>query len=330
VCLVDDEMPLVSELKRIEGGEYWFGSELVIAEGKVAAYKSKDGAMPRKYKRVDSFYLEPHTVTNTQFDAFVADTEYKTEAEGFGWSFVLEPLASKRTVEECDKDMGRVQSAQHWLAVRKANWKHPQGPHGADSVKDAGDHPAVQISHRDAEAYCAWADRRLPTEVEWEFAARGGYLNVSYPWGDEFSARRLNIWEGSFPKSVDNPADGYIGTAPAESYSPNTYGLYNMLGNVWEWQRGGTKDKRVLRGGSFVDSKDGKFNHMVVVSTRQENTGDSAADNIGFRCAKSDPEVVKRKREEIKKSGARGKKGKAKRKETRTIKTRGPHDGEDL
>jgi hypothetical protein len=110
--------------------------------------------------------------------------------------------------------------------------------------------------------------------------------------------------------------DGYLGTAPAKSFPQNAYGLYSMLGNVWEWVKGGSKDKRTLRGGSFVDSRHGDFNHVVLVSTRQSNTGDSAADNIGFRCARSDPNVLARKRAAAKKRGKRPKKVETRRKST--------------
>lgn len=177
--------------------------------------------------------------------------------------------------------------------------------------------------------------RRLASEHEWEFAARGKHVNLSYPWGEQFKVGMMNVWElrlaqtaadndrhtsaasasatpktaaaskaGSFntaalradpersrfPHIASNSLeDGHLGVAAARSFPPNAYGLYNMLGNVWEWVAGGTDEERVLRGGSFVDSTDGSFNHIVLVSTRQINTGDSSASNIGFRCAKSLP-----------------------------------------
>jgi formylglycine-generating enzyme required for sulfatase activity len=131
---------------------------------------------------------------------------------------------------------------------------------------------------------------RLPTEKEWEFAARGGLVNQSYPWGTEFEQNKMNIWDGKFPNE-NTMSDGYLGLAPVESYDANKYGLYNMVGNVWEWVLGGKADKRILRGGSFVDSKFGEHNHAVMVSTKQTNSGDSAGNNVGFRCVKTIKEV---------------------------------------
>jgi formylglycine-generating enzyme len=201
----------LTEQVRIESGEYWFGSEIQMA-GKIVAYKSKDGAAPRRRRVVDAFYIDTTAVSNKQFDLFVKDTDYKTEAERYGWSFVFEALASQETIKKCDKDMGRVQSALHWLAVRKADWRYPHGPDsGGVKERYMMEHPVVQISHADAEAYCEWADRRLPTEYEWEYAARGGLVNNTYPWGKEFHIDRLNIWEGDFPSHPIKVKDGFIG-----------------------------------------------------------------------------------------------------------------------
>lgn len=158
------------------------------------------------------------------------------------------------------------------------------------------------MSLKDADEFCHWADgRRVPSEKEWEYAARGGLVNQTYPWGEAINPEldgtgsksgiqsdtheHMNIWEGPFPAG-NTAKDGFIGTNPVNHYPPNGYGLYNVLGNVWEWVKGGKDDTaRVLRGGSFVDSIDGSFNHAVMVSTRQTNAADSAASNIGFRCA---------------------------------------------
>jgi formylglycine-generating enzyme required for sulfatase activity len=146
------------------------------------------------------------------------------------WSFVLDSQASEEVIEEVDGEMGygRVKDAKHWMAVAGASWKHP---YGADSnIDEAMDLPVVHVSYLDATEYCAWAhDRRLPTEKEWEYAARGGRINQTYPWGDAWLPRRMNIWEGDFPKE-NTVADGYHGLAPVKSYTPNDFGLYNMLG----------------------------------------------------------------------------------------------------
>ena len=159
------------------------------------------------------------------------------------------------------------------MGVEKAYWRRPEGPDS--SVKGREDHPVVHVSWNDATAYCKWAGRRLPTEKEWEFAARGGLdgsAGNTFPWGTDPYGEMCNSWEGEFPKE-NTEADGFTGTAPAKAYKPNGYGLYNMVGNVWEWTAGGTPQKRALRGGSYVDSLEGTFNHAIKVSTRMENTG---------------------------------------------------------
>lgn len=281
-----NNIPLTRQVS-IKGSSYWFGSQLDI-EGKIYPNKMVDGAQPRKLVAVGNFLIDETAVTNQQFADFVSATNYKTEAELYGWSFVLDSQASEEIIEEVDgpEGYGRVKDAVHWMAVVGAAWDHP---FGLDSSVDGHlkDHPVVQVSHKDAREYCYWAGgRRLPNEYEWEYAARGGRTNQTYPWGNELLESRMNIWNGNFPKE-NLIMDGFHGTSPAKHYYPNDYGLYNMLGNVWEWVLGGTEEKRILRGGSFVDSKDGSFNHIVIVSTRQTNAGDSGASNIGFRCASS-------------------------------------------
>lgn len=230
------------------------------------------------------------------------------------WSFVLDSLASPEVVEEVDGEMGygRVKDAKHWMAVGGASWKHP---FGLDSeIDDLSDHPVVHVSYKDGVEYCAWVGRRLATEKEWEYAARGGRVNQTYPWGMTPVARRMNIWDGDFPKE-NTVIDGYHGVAPVKSFPPNDFGVYNMLGNVWEWVQGGTSEKRIMRGGSFLDSLDGSFNHIVMVSTKQTNSGDSAANNIGIRCASggsassSEDEPTKRPSSKSKSSSKSSSKG---------------------
>ena len=215
---------------------------------------------------------------------FVVATGYKTETELFGWSFVLDSMASDEVIAEVDGETGygRVKDSLHWCAVKGATWHTPFGPDS--SVENMADMPVVQVSFKDAVEYCSWAgpDYRLLTEVEWEFAARGGRVNETYPWGNRLKAGhvRMNVWEGKFPEE-NLLVDGFHGPAPVLSFpAQNAYGLYNMLGNVWEWVEAEQSKKddgqRVLRGGSFVDSLDGSFNHVVMVSTRQTNAADSA------------------------------------------------------
>jgi formylglycine-generating enzyme len=289
------DIPLTIQ-SNITGGTYWHGTQLQVGNGKIITATSKDGANSLALKTVKTFMMDIHTVTNEQFAAFIADTGYTTEAETFQWSFVLEHLASDsvRAQVDSEKGYGRVKDALHWMAVPKAMWSKPYGV-DSGSVLSADQRvlPVVHVSYTDAERYCAWAGRRLPSELEWEYAARGGRTKQRYPWGDSFVPGRMNIWDGAFPAEANpNPhlltdGDGYLGPAPVQAYEPNAYGLYNMVGNVWEWTSSpeSTDKNRVLRGGSFIDSWDGSFNHIAMVSTRQENSGDSTSSNTGFRCA---------------------------------------------
>ena len=171
------------------------------------------------------------------------------------------------------------------MGVFGAYWRKPEGPDS--SLRGRGNHPATHISWNDASAYCKWAGRRLPTEVEWEMAARGGLEDEPFPWGDREDDvhKRMNGWEGAFPD--ENLAkDGFIGVAPVDEYAPNAFGVYNAVGNVWEWCAGGTPEKRPLRGGSFVDTVDGTHNHALRCATRMDQTADSGGHNTGFRCAR--------------------------------------------
>ena len=273
----------LSEQAALPRGVFWMGTQMTVAN-KLIAVKLKDGADPRRKVTVQPFSIDKTCVSNAQFADFATTTGYATESEIFGWSFVLDSLASQETIDYVDSadGYGRVKDAKHWMAVIGASWKAPHGPDS--SIQGQPDLPVVQVSWKDALEYCLWAGRRLPTEKEWEYAARGGRVNETYPWGKDFKPKRMNIWEGEFPTG-NTLADGYHGLAPVKSFKPNDFGLYNTVGNVWEWVLGGKPDKRVLRGGSFVDSRDGAFNHAVMVSTKQVVAGDSGASNIGFRCA---------------------------------------------
>jgi formylglycine-generating enzyme required for sulfatase activity len=240
-------------------------------------------------------------VSNRQFGSFVAATGYTTDAERFGWSFVFYgyvPPSLRDTVIHSPQD------APWWLAVPGAGWRAPEGPGSA--VGQRPDHPVVHVSHNDALAYCAWAGKRLPTEAEWENAARGGLVQARYPWGDELLGRggwRCNIWQGRFPDFSDR-SDGVRATVPVRHYRPNGYGLYNAVGNVWEWcsdwfsvdfhATGPRTDpsgpqngqSRIVRGGSYLchDSYCNRYR----VSARSANTPDSSTGNTGFRCANDD------------------------------------------
>jgi hypothetical protein len=161
---------------------------------------------------------------------FVGETGYITDAERFGWSFVFAGLLP----DEFPRTEA-VAAAPWWRKVEGADWRHPQGP--GSSVEAYVDHPVVHVSWNDAAAYAAWAGKRLPTEAEWERAARGGLEGKPFPWGDEIEPRgehRMNVWQGDFP-TRNTMEDGFLGTAPVSAFPPNDLGLFNTTGNVWEW-----------------------------------------------------------------------------------------------
>nr|WP_265736751.1 formylglycine-generating enzyme family protein [Peterkaempfera griseoplana] len=249
-----------------------------------------DGEGPARPVTVPPFRIDTTAVSNARFAAFTAATGYRTEAERYGSSYVFHLLlhpAAHRFV------LGRVAAAPWWLAVEGAHWAAPEGP-GSD-VADRADHPVVHVSHGDALAYCSWAGARLPTEAEWEYAARGGLEGARYPWGDERAPggrERMNVWQGRFPDLSTKP----VGTVPVDAHPPGGHGLYNTSGNVWEWCAdwfsadprrpvGGPAQgaERVIRGGSYLchDSYCNRYR----VAARSRNTPDSSTGHGGFRCA---------------------------------------------
>ena len=214
----------------IPGGEFLMGAD--------GAYPEE---APAHRVRVDGFWMDRFTVTNADFERFVAETGYVTLAEKpanpADYDGALpEMLAPSSTIFK--KPAGPVDMRNHynwWVYVAGANWRHPRGP--ASSIRKIMDHPAVHVALEDVEAYAKWAGKELPTEAEWEFAARGGLDGAEYVWGDELTPggkHMANIWQGEFPhrNTLD---DGFEYTAPVGSFPPNGYGLHDMAGNVWQW-----------------------------------------------------------------------------------------------
>ncbi|UJP09587.1 formylglycine-generating enzyme family protein [Microbacterium sp. KUDC0406] len=238
-----------------------------------------DGETPRHGVALGRFDIDVTTVTNSDFLRFVSDTGHRTEAENFGFSAVFQGALAARD----DDIIGRAPGTPWWWGVRGADWRHPRGP--LSDLDGLADHPVVHVSWNDANAYCAWAGRRLPTEAEWEYAARGGIESAKYPWGDreiDDGGWRANIWQGTFPHE-NSGEDGWLTTAPVRTFEPNGYGLWQMVGNVWEWCGDWftPKSTRVLRGGSFLchDSYCNRYRN----SARSSNTPDSSMANAGFR-----------------------------------------------
>ena len=192
-----------------------------------------DGEGPVRSVTLSPFQIDRFPVTNEEFRAFVDATGYRTEAEVFGWSFVFWLHIPEERFEELVEDT--VAAAQWWCKVPGAFWSQPEGP--GSHVRDRGRHPVVHVSWNDAQAYAAWAAKSLPTEAQWEYAARGGLEQQLYPWGNELTPNgehRCNVWQGQFPME-DTGEDGYAGSCPIDSFPPNGFGIYSVTGNVWEW-----------------------------------------------------------------------------------------------
>lgn len=255
----------------------------------------QDGEGPKRSVRIDGFTLDATTVTNARFARFVAETGYVTEAERFGWSPVFRALLGDAAPPPSQSQ------TPWWVKIDGACWWAPEG-HGS-TIEGREDHPVVQVSWTDARAFASWCGGRLPTEAEWEHAARGGLDDPRFPWGDaepDDQTVYANIWQGQFPHT-NILTDGYLGTSPVKAFPANGAGLYGMAGNVWEWtgdafrvrslsrqakarneQASSTREK-VMKGGSFLCHI--SYCYRYRIAARSALTADSCASNTGFRVA---------------------------------------------
>jgi sulfatase modifying factor 1 len=276
-------------LVTVPGGRYQMGDESEWS------YPG-DGEGPVHDVELAPFGIGRYAVTNRQFAEFVQATGWRTDAERFAWSFVFGGLLP----DDFPPTRG-VEGAPWWRQVMGADWRHPEGPHSVNS--DRPDHPVIHVSWNDAHAYCAWTGMRLPTEAEWEVAARGGLEGQPFPWGGDLEPggrHGMNVFQGDFP-GANTGADGYLATAPVDAFEPNGYGLLNMCGNVWEWcadwldvqyylrspveaPAGPSSGAvRVQRGGSYLCHS--SYCRRYRVSARFGSEPDSSSANVGFRVA---------------------------------------------
>ena len=278
---------------KLDGGPFLMGTD--YPEG-----FATDGEGPIREVTVDPFLIDSTPVTNWQFAEFVSKTGYKTEAERFGWSFVFQGhIPKERYADIVDQN---VPGVHWWCKVNGADWRHPEGPDSSINGRDTV--PVVQVSWHDALEFTHWAGKRLPTEAEWEYAARGGFEQRIFPWGDDLllNGRHMcNVFQGEFP-AMDTAEDGYSAACPVDAFPANGYGLYSVAGNTWEWcadwfhpsfHLATTRDnpagpaegaQRSMRGGSYLCHR--SYCNRYRVAARTSNTPDSATTNLGFRCVR--------------------------------------------
>lgn len=305
-------LPPFKHMTWVPGGEFQMGSNDFYPEER-----------PVHAMAVDGFWMDEHAVTNAEFRRFIKSTGYRTVAERMPDPHDY-PEADPRLLvpgslvfRKTARPVSLFNPNAWWAYVPGACWQHPQGP--GSTLNGLDRHPVVHVAYEDAEAYAAWAGKSLPTEADWEFAARGGLSGAVYVWGDEFSPKgRLlaNTWQGEFPWQNLN-ADGYEGTSPVGSFPPNGYGLYDMAGNVWEWtsdfftphdaeepahsccaprsprvqrpdlhfyanQPGANIPRKVVKGGSHLCAPNYCLRYRP--AARQGETIETSTGHIGFRC----------------------------------------------
>ncbi|MBX7491905.1 formylglycine-generating enzyme family protein [Qipengyuania sp. 1NDW9] len=298
---------------RLGGGEFSMGSDRFYPE-----------EAPVRRVRISPFWIDETPITNRQFKAFVDATGYRTEAEippdpKLYPGMPAEMARAGSLVFAPTEEGGSLADHHYWWRFEfGAFWRQPFGP--GDSIEERMDHPVVHVSYKDAAAYAKWAGKSLPTEAEWEFAARGGHEQRDYQWGEELAPAGVmlaNYWQGTFP-TQNTLEDGFFGTSPARQFPPNDFGLYDMIGNVWEWtkdwygqprlpiKRGqacctidnprgalkhesidrrdpaNTLPRRVVKGGSHLCAEN--YCRRYRPAARQGQAVDSSTTHIGFRC----------------------------------------------
>ncbi|NLU20139.1 MAG: formylglycine-generating enzyme family protein [Phycisphaerae bacterium] len=305
----------------IPGGEFSMGSDS-LCEGFCSLPGVTRDAQPIRRVYVDGFWMDATEVTNGQFDKFVKATGYVTiaertpTAEEFPGAPPENLVAGSTVFTPTPAPVPLTDHYRWWRYQKGADWRHPEGP--GSSIEGRGNYPVVHIAYDDAVAYAKWAGKRLPTEAEWEFAARGGLTGQIFAWGNEFrpgGKHMANTFQGRFPLK-DEGQDGFAGIAPVAQFPPNSYGLYDIAGNVWEWcsdwyradayaqlaSAGGVirnpqgpaapwdpaepgEKKRVQRGGSFLCTD--QYCTRYMVGTRGKGEASTGSNHIGFRCVKT-------------------------------------------
>ncbi|MES0207018.1 formylglycine-generating enzyme family protein [Mesorhizobium sp. LNHC209A00] len=308
--------PPFGNMEWIPGGEFVMGSDRNYPE-----------EAPAHRVAVSGFWIDRFTVTNREFEQFVAATGYLTLAErpanlsDYPEAIPEQVAPSSAVFKRVTQPVDIRNPYNWWFYVRGANWRHPRGP--ASSIKKLRDHPVVHVALEDAKAYANWAGKELPSEAEWEFAARGGISGAEFVWGDEFMPggnHMANTWQGNFPNS-NLCEDGYEWTAPVGSFPANGYGLYDMAGNVWQWTtdwyqehnrldspcctiinpRGGEQEasydpreptiripRKVTKGGSFLCAPN--YCQRYRPAARMSQPVDTSTCHLGFRCIVRPPD----------------------------------------
>ena len=314
-CMASNTQSLHTPLKNmswVPGGLFWMGSEDFYPEER-----------PVHQVEVDGFWMDTHQVTVAEFRRFVKDTGHVTVAEtapdpaDYPGALPHMLKAGSLVFSPPDHPVDLRDWSQWWAFIFGATWRRPYGP--KSSIKGLNDHPVVHVAHADAEAYAAWAGKELPTEAEWEFAARGGLDQAEFAWGDEFTPdgrHMANTWQGAFPFQ-NTKLDAYERTSPVTAFPPNGYGLHDMIGNVWEWTtdfyaprhtadapkaccipenpRGAREDesydpcqpqilipRKVLKGGSHLCAPN--YCRRYRPAARHAQPVDTSSSHIGFRC----------------------------------------------